>query len=507
MLIGLGLLGVSAEAETVLRARLNSDILSTEPGDRRDDITDIIVLHVVEGLVAPRNDGSIAPMLAKSWDVSTDGKTYRFALRTDVTFHNGAPMTSAEVVWSLQRYLRAGSRWRCRLDFSDKGIGKIVSIEAPDAHTVVVGFDRPAPMFLKTLTKLDCGGTGILHPDSVAADGSWKAPIGTGPFMLGEWRHNQSIELLRFPGYAPLSTPEDGDAGEKKVLVDKVRFLVIPDDSSAAAALLRGSVDIVDNISPMQIGSLRDKAGIKLDISPIMDNTQLLFQTRDPVIGDVRLRRAIALSIDTVGLTRAVTFGVSVPNSSPVPTTSAFYGPVEAAPRKRDLAEAKRLVKESGYDGRPIGLITNRRYPINFNTAVLVQAMAQEAGINLQIETLDWATQFDRYTTGNYQLMSFGFSPRLDPSFTFATLIGNKADEPRKTWDTPEARALLQRSMETDDTAQRQAIFDELHRAFLADVPAVYFFNNSRITALRDNVVGFHGWPGGHQRLWGVSVN
>ena len=106
---------------TVLRVALNADILSTNPGVLRDENTDAVLLHVAEGLVAPRHDGSIAPMLARKWTVSSDGRSYTFALRQGVTFHNGASMTSADVVWSLQRYISPATHWRCLSEFTDRG--------------------------------------------------------------------------------------------------------------------------------------------------------------------------------------------------------------------------------------------------------------------------------------------------------------------------------------------------------------------------------------------------
>jgi peptide/nickel transport system substrate-binding protein len=107
-----------AVSGSVLRSRLNADIVSSDPGMKRDANTDAVLLHVVEGLVAAREDGSVGPMLASSWTISPDGKTYRFALRPGVHFHNGAPLTAADVKWSLDRYLAPGSRWRCKPDLS-----------------------------------------------------------------------------------------------------------------------------------------------------------------------------------------------------------------------------------------------------------------------------------------------------------------------------------------------------------------------------------------------------
>ena len=150
---------------TLLRARLNSDIVSTDPGTRRDENTDGVLLHIVEGLVGSREDGSVGPMLASRWTISSDGRVYTFTLRPEVVFHNGAPLTSAEVVWSLQRYLKPETRWRCLEVFGPNGIARVLSVKALDPHTVEVTLDRAAPMFLTTLARADCGATGILHPD------------------------------------------------------------------------------------------------------------------------------------------------------------------------------------------------------------------------------------------------------------------------------------------------------------------------------------------------------
>jgi peptide/nickel transport system substrate-binding protein len=501
------MLSPSCHAETVLRARLATDILSLDPGTLRDDNTDAVVLHIVEGLVASREDGSIGPMLASHWTISDGGTAYTFTLRKNVVFHNGAPLTSSDVLWSLTRYLKPATHWRCLAEFSKQGMTQITSILTPNPLTVVIKLSKPAPLFLKELARAECGGTGILQRNSVGPDGIFRTPIGTGPFQMGIWKRNQYIELDRFKRYSALPGPRDGNCGGKHALVDKIRFLIIPDGSAARVALLRGSLDVLDALDASELASVRGKPGIKVDITPAMDCYVLMFQTKDPLLEDVRLRRAIALTIDTVGLTRVVTMGTARPDNSPIPNVSSFHGPVESELRPPNLNEARRLVKESGYRDQPIHLITNRRFPQMFDAAVLIQAMAAQAGINLQIETLDWAAQLDRYVPGAYQAMTFSFSARLDPSFNFEVFIGDKSKEPRRVWDTLRSRELLRESMLADDPVKRQAILDALQRQFMEDVPAVVLYNSSRIAAVRSNVNGFKEWPANQQRFWGVSLN
>jgi peptide/nickel transport system substrate-binding protein len=499
--------GVPAAAGTILRARLNSDIISTDPGTRRDENTDGVLLHVVEGLVGSREDGSVGPMLASHWSISPDGRTYTFDLRPDVVFHNGAPLTSAEVLWSLQRYLKPETRWRCLDVLGPKGVAPVTSVAARDSHTVEVTLGRPAPIFLTTLARADCGATGIMHPDSVRADGSWIAPIGTGPFQLGEWRHNQFIQLIRFPRYAALPGPRDGNIGGKHALVDELRFLIIPDSSAARAALIRGSLDVIDNLYPADLMGIRGRKDLQFQSVPILDCYSLLIQTRDPVLQDVRVRTAIALTIDTPALTKAITGGSGTANNSPIPMGSPFHEATQASPRTVDLAKARQLLKDSGYDGQAIHLTTSRRDPQMFDTAVIIQAMAAQAGLNLQIELLDWPAHLARYTTGSYQLMVESFSPRLDPTLSFGLFIGDKRTEPRKVWDSLQARALLAQATETADATLRQSIFNQLTQNFMREVPAVVLFNSSRLSVVRAAVTGHENWLSGQPRLWGVGLH
>jgi peptide/nickel transport system substrate-binding protein len=151
-------------------------------------------------------------------------------------------------------------------------------------------------------------------------------------------------------------------------------------------------------------------------------------------------------------------------------------------------------------------MIANKRYSYVFDSAVLVQAMAQAVGINIELEVLDWAAQLDRYNRGDYQSMAFTYSARLDPSLSFEMLAGPKAVQPRKVWDNPEAQVMLQQSMMIDDKEKRQRLFDEMHRRFIDDAPMVVLFNGSEIAALRNNVKGYAGWLFAQPRFWGVSL-
>ncbi len=511
-LLALGLAAGTAFAQgapgagQTLRIQINSDIRSTDPGGNRDDNTDNVLLHIGEGLVALREDTSVGPMLASKVDTSADGLSYAFTLRDGVKFQNGATLTADDVVWSWQRYLKPGSGWRCLSEFDGKGMTKVLSVEAPNPKTVVFKLDRASALFLTMMARPDCGGAAILHRSSVGADGQWKEPVGTGPYKLKEWKRGQYVELTRFDGYTARTEPRDGLTGGKKAEVENLRFVVIPDSAAAKAALYSGGIDAFISPSPSDVIEMRGRSDVRVDTTPVMTMVALLLQTNDPVLKDVRIRRALALALDTPEIARSVTEGLSAVNNSVVPSTSPYYDAAQAGGFKRDIAAAKKLLAEAGYRGQPIRMIANKRYEALYSAAVLVQAMATEAGINIELEVLDWATQLDRYTKGQYQSMAFVYSARIDPALNYEMVSGDKAAQPRKVWDSAYAQTRLAEAMVSRDKARRQALFDEMHKQMLQDVPMIVLFNASDATAMRRNVVGFKGWAPAKPRFWNVRL-
>nr|WP_186349949.1 ABC transporter substrate-binding protein [Pseudomonas lundensis] len=493
--------------ENVIHVGLNGDIRSTDPGVNRDDNTDAVMMHIVEGLVAFGEDTRIAPLLASAVDISPDGLRYTFTLRDGVRFQNGEVLTADDVLWTWQRYLDPKTQWRCLAEFDGRGAAKVVEVLAPDPKTVEFRLDQANGLFLAAMARTDCAGSGILHPDSLGADGSWRAPIGTGPFTLGTWQKGQYVELERFDGYTPRAEAEvDGYTGNKQAFVDKVRFEVIPDSASAKAALLSGGVDVLPDVTAMDAAQLKQVKNLQVQVSPIMTISGLLFQTRDPLLKDVRIRRAVALSLDYAQMVAALSDGLSQVNNSVIPTASPYYDATAHKGYAYDLDQARRLLKEAGYTGEKIRMLVNKRYPQMFDMGLLSQAMAQAAGLNIEMETLEWGTQLERYQSGSYQMMSFSYSGRFDAAQSYESVIGDKQKEPRKVWDSPQALALLREAQREVDPARRRPLFDQLHTLMLEEVPMVVIYNGTAIGAMGKRVEGYRSWPVAKPRLWGVKL-
>jgi peptide/nickel transport system substrate-binding protein len=502
--IGVALAGEAVRAETI-RVAVNADIRSTYPGVNRDSNTDAVMHHIVEGLVAFTSDGSVAPSLAEKVETPDGGKTWVFTLRDGVTFHNGEPVTAEDVLFIWDKYLDEATKWRCYKDFAE-GNAAVESIEKEDDRTVVFTLKQPSALFLGLMARIDCAAGAIVHEDSFAADGSWSAPIGTGPYKIGEWRQGEFIELEKFAGYKPRPEPRDGYAGARIAEADKVRFVVIPDGAATKAALLSGSIDVYPDISVNDVEEFKASQGVKVGIADTMNLSGILMQTTDPLLGKVKLREAIAHAIDTAGLVQVLTLGTAKPNNSPIPVVSAYHGKLQSALFSYDPERARKLAAEAGYKGETIKMLTTKRYQTAFDVAVIAQAMAKQAGINIELEVLEWATLLDKYLAGDYQMMSFLYSARLDPSLSFDMFSGPKAEQPRKVWDNPEAQALIEQSMRIADKGERETIFNRLEEMFRADVPMLVLYNGPDIAAYSDKLVGYEAWMAGTPRLWGVST-
>jgi peptide/nickel transport system substrate-binding protein len=215
--------------------------------------------------------------------------------------------------------------WRCRSDFDGRSGIKVEKVEAPDTATVVMTLDRASALFLDSMARTDCGMTAILHKDSVKADGSWDKPIGTGPFKFGEWRRGEYVTVTRFDGYAALPGDKpDGLVGAKRTVLADAKFLVVPDASTVKAALASGAVDLAQ-ILDSDVPELSKSKTVEVGLYPSATKHTFLFQTRDPLLGNVKLRQAIATSIDVPQLVAAVSNGNGKPNNSAIAVTSAYY--------------------------------------------------------------------------------------------------------------------------------------------------------------------------------------
>jgi peptide/nickel transport system substrate-binding protein len=486
---------------------LNADIRSSDPGVNRDANTDSVVRHVVEGLVGIAQNGQMKPLLAKSVTISPDGLTYTFSLREGVKFHNGKTLTAGDVVWSFNRYLDPKTKWTCLSDFDGSKNLKIVSVEATNSTTVSIKINMPSGIFLANVSRPECGYAGILSPDSVAGNSQFVKPIGTGPFQWGEWKKGEYVVLTKFDDYV---SPEsdgrpDGLVGSKRPLVDGVKFMVVPDAETVKAGLESGALDAAE-VSKDAIPDFRANDKVKLFLSRNNGKNLFYIQTKDPVLSKPGVRRAMAAALDLDQLVAAVSNGTGEANASLVASDSAYYSDVQKKRIPYDLERAKKELAEAGYKGEPITIIANKRGTVpSFPAAVIAQSMMQQAGLNVRIEVLDYATQADRRRSGNYQVISQSVAPRFDPVMAYNFYVGDKEKDPSLMWDNPKAIELMNAAYAESDPKKRQAIFDEFHELMLQEMPGIFMYDGVDVWGAVKRLQGMPVWQSG-ARLWEVSL-
>jgi peptide/nickel transport system substrate-binding protein len=481
---------------------LNADIRSLEPGVNRDTNTDTVIHQIFETLVAYRTDLDVGPALADSWTVSDEGKSYTFKLRDGALFHNGKPVTSAEVKWTWDRLI-GGKAWACASIFGGRTGAKVLAVETPDPQTVIFKLERASALFLSQLANIQCHVVAA-HPDSVDGEGKWAMPIGTGPLKLKEWRRAEYILLEKFAGYKPSAAAPNGYSGARKMLVDEVSFPIIPDGSARDAALQSGAVDILHNIEAQQMDPLKQR-GMKILTAPGLNWSALLLNVQDPLLSNPKIRLAIAHALDLEQIAEARNLGLAKANPSAVSDSSSYYSAHFVKWPAFDLARVKALLTEAGYKGEPLRIQTNKQYSGMYDNSVMIEAMLTAAGFTVQLEVIDWATQLSNYLNRKFQLQSFSFSARFDPGLMYATFVGDAETIKTAQYGDAEARKLLLDSDKTSDPVARGKLFAQLHDKVRADIPIIGLYFSPIIEAVHPRVDGYVSWPANRPITWGVS--
>ena len=505
LMSGLAAPGWAEEPRTggTARVSMGSDILGTQPGVARDSGTDTVLHHIMESLVAYDDNLAVQPVLAESWEISDDGTTYTFDLRDGVSFHNGEPMTSAEVKWSWERWLDPEIGWGCNYWYDGSEALKIESIETPDPDTVVFKLNMASGLFLGQMSNFQCLPA-IVHPDSVNADGEWADPIGTGPYMLAEWNKGVSIALDRFEGYTPPQGETSGYAGPREAYLDRIEFIVVPETATALASLRTGELQLTPSIGPNDEAELQSAETVTVLNEPGLEWNTLLINLRDPVMSDINMRRAIAHAIDFEGVARAVTRGAVGYNPASYSTQSTFHTDVQKQGYTRDLDKVAELLETAGYNGEPIRIQTSRRYGTMYQQAVIIQSMLSEAGIKAELDVMEWPAHLEHYLQGTFQLSSFGYSARTDPVLNYWAVIGPWEESPSYQWDNPEIYDMTFTAAASSDPEERQAVFDTIHKTMIEEVPTLNLYDTAETVAVHDSLKGFSLWAGGKARLWGT---
>lgn len=426
------------------------------------------------------------PTLANG-GISRDGKTYVYHLRHNVLWHDGARLTSADVKFSWQAVVNPNNNTLHR-----EGYTEIASIGTPDDYTVVVHLKRRYPPFVsKFFTPLQEGGKPILPAHILAKYQSINrvpfnsAPIGSGPFKFVKWERGRRIVLERFKRYFK---------GEPKL--ERIEFNIIPEDQTVLNEVRLHHIDLVASPPSTLYAQYRELPDVTTRLYPWNSQALLIMNESHPGLDDVRVRRALAASIDYNALIQKLTHGSAEPAHDIIPPTAIGY--VKNPAYAYDPAGANAALDAAGYKLGADGVRTNGKVRLEYTldiisgsdslrmVAVQLQQYFHAIGVRLNIKAFAYNEIFtpDGPIYGNrYDFASYGVTMPWDPDMTY--YIGCDAFYPKGEnvyrYCNHEVDALEKAGLSTDDPKERAAIYSKAERIIWRTIPYIPLYERERI--------------------------
>jgi peptide/nickel transport system substrate-binding protein len=440
----------------------------------------------------------IYPSLAKSWEISRDGREYTFPLREGVKFHHGKELDSGDVKYSIERVMNPATKSPRAFAFK-----WIDSVNIIDKYHLKIKLKEPFAPFPASLTIMTCP----IIPAGVEPTPTKPAP-GTGPFLLKSFVPNENVELSRFNQYWEV----DEATGNRLPYVDSIHLIKILDESVRWTALQTGDIDFVDT-PPLNVVA---KAILEKPVPNIFvdydcpGNAWIWFNTTKPPFDNKKVRQAVAYALDKKKILEAVYWGLGYTlNNQPFVAESRFHIPVKD--REVNLAKAKQLLAEAGY---PNGFKTEFfEYYTPYDVAGCQAAMGQlkQIGIDATMKVIEMAPWIAAMRKGDYSIAYRGDSERFDWDDAFymyfhSSEIGQN-NYPR--YVNKDLDALLEKGRTTIKMEDRRPIYRRVVEIIQEDLP-VHYINKSVIgVAFRDYLKGFrkgfamrYAWSGGGTKYW-----
>ncbi|MGQ4274657.1 ABC transporter substrate-binding protein [Terrihabitans sp. B22-R8] len=461
----------------------------------------VLSVNLYDGLVRYDDDLRPQPSLAESWEVAPDGLSITFKLRPGVRWHDGVDFTSEDVKFSaLEAWKKTHTRGR--LTFV-----ALTDVETPDKLTAIFRLSAPSLVILNALNSAESQiiPKHIYEGSQIQTNPANVKPIGTGPFRFKEWKKGQYIELERNPDY--------WDAG--KPYLDRVIFKVIPDTASRAAALETGEL----LYAPYDAVPLGDVARLKEDPSLGFESRGYDYHSqfylldsnlRHPILSKPQVRKAIAHAIDKHALIDTVWYGLGKPSTGPIPSSVKTYYTPDVERYDFDPKRAESLLDEAGYPRGAGG----SRFAINLdftsvgdvtaNSAEYIRQSLKRIGIDVTLNNLDDPSYLKKvYKDYDFDLNLLQISPLADPQMGLFRLYWTKAQAPgvpyvnASGYSSPRTDAIIEAIRIEANPEKRVALFHDLQRVAMDDLPLLPLFEMQHFTFFNKKVRGLNTAPDG----------
>lgn len=489
--------GTAGAAEKVIRVGLWSapGNLSAINGD--SSYAYFVVRFIYDTLVEMRPDMTFSPRLARSWDVSADGRTYTFHLDPRATWHDGKPVTAEDVLFTIKTVATPGVQTNRGnaikaiegLDANGKMTGDTIrGVRVIDAHTIAI----TTKTAVDPARFLEQFGTGLfiipkhlldgLTPEQLAkAEALLRPTVGSGPFRFVRYVPDQFIELARYDRYY---------RGPAKV--DRILIRVAP-APSIAAALINGEIDVVAGPGigevPLQDWELIQKApNLRPVTAPSLGYQFLAINNARPYFQDVRVRRAIATGINVDLIVQQLFKGQAVRARGPFSPVTPYENR-SLDPIPYDPARARALLDEAGWDrGRVVELLVPTGNTLREQSANIIQANLQAVGMQVRIQRLDFPTVLSRVFKGDYDLVLLGWTDTFDPDHVSSTFrTGGQYN--LSNFSDPEVDAVIDQAAAERNPARRKVLYDRLQVLLQQKVPVVFLYYPNMLAAVNKRLV------------------
>ncbi|WP_035462524.1 ABC transporter substrate-binding protein [Alicyclobacillus macrosporangiidus] len=476
------------------------DSVTLDPANAVDTESLMVSDEIFDTLVRYKPGTSeLAPDLATSWTPSSDGMSWTLKLQQNVTFQDGTPFNADAVVENIERwwdpsnpYHKGGTFADFKSDFGGfKGDKNCVlkDVKKIDDYTVELDLTHPFAPLMSILTQ---GSYAIVSPQSLKQyNGDIKEhPVGTGAFEFVSWTQNDKIVLKKNPHYRV--------SGEPKL--DQLIFQVIKDNSARLNALRSGSIDFMEGVNPSDASAIKADPNLQLIMAPSNNVGYFAMNTQVKPFNDLRVRQAIAMTIDKKAIVDAYLNGSAVVATTILPPQNWGFDS-ELQDYTVDIAKAKQLLSEAGY---PNGFKTTlyvmavpRPYmPQPDKIGATLQADLKQIGIDVQIQTYDWATYIQKVLSGQHSMCLLGWSAGTwDPTnFMYTIYHSSNAKPPAYNvsfYKNPQVDQLLQQALNVSDQSQRAALYKRAQEIIHRDTPLIPLFHTTPLYAAAKYVTGY----------------
>lgn len=488
--LALPFLPVAARAAGTLNIVLESEAVILDPHATTAAITRTFATHVFDTLYAMDGQGMIRPQMVEVHETSADGLTWNFRLREGLKFHDGAPVTSADVVASLERWAPRDSLGR--MLWAAKA-----ELVATDARGFRLTLSRPFPMVLDVLGKPNAPLPVIL-PERLArvpVEQRIREITGSGPFRFktADWRPGNVMVLERFADYIPRAEPSDFLAGGKRVHLDALNLRVMPDQATGATALMAGEVDYMQYLPFDLLPRLERARGVQMMGLGGIHQFQGSFRLNHAAapMDDPDVRRALWRCVDQASILTAI----GVPQQFRAPPCPSYFmcdTPLDsrqgAGNTLFDPAEARRMLAATRYRGEPLSFLTVAGGISQTAAQVMIQSM-QQAGFNVTEQLMDWGTLLARRARreGWHMFAVYANGTDMFSPLTNFYISNTCADFPGWDCDRDMQRLLGEFAMAPDGDARRR-IAGEIQAIAVRHVPSVMWGQFTIPAGYRDRV-------------------